>query len=175
MLERSETAAGSGFSVLDGAAIVTGAAVASIHIRGLIRGNPATPGWVLIWGTFAWLAVTASGPFLFLVRRFLRRLPDYPKVGDVLWTVLGIPWLLTAVLRSANPTVPGRDTLFGFVLAVGLAAATVIVLVVVWNRWVMVPAEEAARTASAPWTNRVGLILSVAWPIQCGVGLVILD
>ena len=34
----------------------------------------------------------------------------------------------------------------------------------------MVPPEEAARTAATPWTNRVGLILSVAWPIQCGVG-----
>jgi len=32
---------------------------------------------------------------------------------------------------------------------------------------------EAARTASAPWTNRVGLVLAVGWPIQCGVGLVV--
>ena len=95
--------AGGGFSVLDGAAIVTGAAVASIQIRGVIRDNLTAPGWVLIWGTFAWVALTATGPFLFLVRRFLRRLAGYPKVGDALWAVLGIPWLLTAVLRSATP------------------------------------------------------------------------
>ena len=25
-----------------------------------------------------------------------------------------------------------------------------------------------------PWTNRLGLILSIAWPIQCGVGLLVL-
>jgi len=174
MIKRSEGAGG--FSVLDGAAIVTGAAVASIHIRGLIRDDLAAPYAVLVWGTFAWVALTASGPFVFLIRRFVRRLPGYPKVGDVLWTVLGIPWLLSAVLRSANPAAaPRSDPLFIFVLAVGLTIAGLIALVVVWKRWVMVPPEEASRTASAPWTNRVGLILSVAWPIQFGVGLVILD
>ena len=91
--------------MLDGAAIVTGAAVASIHIRGVIRDSDhlAAPGWLLIWGTFAWVALTAAGPFLFLVRRFLRRPADYPKVGDTLWAVLGLPWLLTAVIRSATP------------------------------------------------------------------------
>jgi hypothetical protein len=167
---------GGGFSVLDGAAIVTGAAVASIHLRGILHDDLAAPGWALIWGTFAWVALTAAGPFLFLVRRFLRRLPDYPKVGDALWAVLGLPWLLTALIRSAAPGhEPRRDGLFALVLSVALAVASLIVLVVIWKRWVLVSPEEAARTASAPWTNRVGLILSVAWPIQCGVGLVLID
>jgi hypothetical protein len=174
MIERSE--AGAGFSVLDGAAIVTGAAVASIHIRGVIRDNLAAPGWVLVWGTFAWVALTAAGPFLFLVRRFLRRLADYPRVGDVLWAVLGLPWILTALIRSATPLEsPRRSPLLAFVLSVGLAVAGLVALAVVWKRWVIVSPEEAAQTASAPWTNRVGLILSVAWPIQCGVGLVVID
>jgi hypothetical protein len=175
MIERSDL--GGGFSVLDGAAIVTGAAVASIHIRGVIRNNDnlAAPYWLLIWGTFAWVALTAAGPFLFLARRFLRRFADYPKVGDALWAVLGLPWLLTAVIRSATPpSLSGRESLFVFSLSVGLALATMISLAVVWNRWVMVSPEEAERTASAPWTNRIGLILAVAWPIQCGVGLVII-
>src|SRR3954452_13852085 len=127
---------GGGFSVLDGAAIVTGAAVASIHIRKVIRDDLAAPGWVLIWGTFAWVALTASGPFLFLVRRFLRRLPDYPKVGDALWAVLGIPWLLTAVLRSATPNLPPhRDTVFVLALSVGLSLASLTALAVIWKRW----------------------------------------
>ena len=26
----------------------------------------------------------------------------------------------------------------------------------------------------APWTDRLGLMLTVAWPIQCGVGLVVM-
>src|SRR4051794_7821537 len=100
MSQGSETRGG--FTVLDGAALVTGAAVASIHIRGVIRDQLAAPGWGLIWGSFAWVALTAAGPFLLLVRRFLRHLPDYPKVGDVLWAILGLPWLFTAVLRSAT-------------------------------------------------------------------------
>jgi hypothetical protein len=167
---------GGGFSVLDGAAIVTGAAVASIHIRGVIRAGDAlaAPGWLLIWGTFAWVALTAAGPFLFLVRRFHRRLPGYPRVGDALWAVLGIPWLATAIIRSAMlGDTRRRDDLVSFGLSVGLAVACLIVLTVVWKRWVLVSPEEAARTASAPWTNRIGLILSVAWPIQCGAGLVV--
>jgi len=174
MRERSES--GGGFSVLDGAAMVTGAAVASVHIRGVIRDSDhlAGPGWLLIWGTFAWVALTAAGPFLFLFRRFLRRLGDYPKVGDALWAVLGLPWLLTAVIRSATPGDPHRhEDLIALGLSIGLALACLIAMAVVWKRWVLVPPEAAARTASAPWTNRIGLILSVAWPIQCGVGLVI--
>jgi hypothetical protein len=174
MRERSES--GGGFSVLDGAAIVTGAAVASVHIRGVNRDgdNLAGPGWLLIWGTFAWVALTAAGPFLFLFRRFLRRLADYPKVGDTLWAVLGLPWLVTAAIRSATPRDPHRrEDLIALGLTIGLALACLIALAVVWKRWVLVPPEEASRIASAPWTNRIGLILSVAWPIQCGVGLVI--
>jgi hypothetical protein len=163
---------GGGFGVLDGAAMVIGAAVASVHIRGVIRDNLAAPGWALVWGTFAWVALTAAGPFLMAIRRFVRRLADYPKVGDFLWTVLGLPWLLTAVLRSAAP---GDATLVAVGLFVGLGIASAIVMTVVWKRWVMVTPEVAARTASPPWTNRVGLFLSVAWPIQYGAVLVVID
>jgi hypothetical protein len=54
-----------------------------------------------------------------------------------------------------------------------LAVVCLIALAVVWLTWVMVPPEQASRTASTPWTNRVGLILSIAWPIQCGLGMVV--
>jgi hypothetical protein len=174
-MRRSEAASG-GFGVLDGGALVTGAAVASIHIRAVIGSSDhlAPPGWLLIWGTFAWVALTAAGPFLFLVRRFLRRLPDYPNVGDALWAALGLPWIVTAAIRSAVPRgAHVTDDLFALVLSTLLALACLTALVVIWKRWVLVSPEEAARTAAAPWTNRIGLILSVAWPIQCGVGLVI--
>jgi hypothetical protein len=173
MRERIETG---GLSVLDGGAIVTGAAVASIHLRGVMPGELAAPGWLLIWGVFLGVALTSAGPFLFLVRRFLRRLPNYPKVGDTLWAVLGLPWLATAMIRSATPaTSPGRDSLLVISLSLGLAVVSVIVLTVIWSRWVMVSPEEAARITTAPWTNRVGLVVAVAWPIQCGMGLVVLD
>src|SRR4051812_11653917 len=120
MMERSEQ--GLGFSVLDGTAIVIGAAVALIHIPGGLPDDRAARGWVLIGAPFAWLAWPAAGPFLFLIRRFVRRPLDSPKVGDVLWAVLGLPWLLTAVIRSAIPrVVPGRDALFAVSLGLGLA------------------------------------------------------
>jgi hypothetical protein len=162
--------------VLDGAALVIGAAIASVHIRAVIRDSDplAGPGWLLIWGTFAWMAVTAAGPFLFLMRRFVRRLRGYPQVGDALWAVLGLPWLLTAVVPSTMLGDPHRrDDLYGLALALSLAPACLVAVAVVWRRWVMVPPEQASRAAAGPWTNRVGLVLAVAWPIQCGVGLVV--
>jgi hypothetical protein len=175
MTDRSESAGG-GFSVLDGGALVTGAAVASIHIRAVIKGGEslAAPGWLLIWGAFAWVALTAAGPFLFLVRRYFRRLPDYPKVGDTLWAVLGLPWIMTALIRSVPVGDPRQlGDLFALGMSSLLALACLIALTVVWKRWVIVSPEEAARTAAASWTNRIGLILSVSWPIQCGVGMVV--
>ena len=176
MKERAETAGG-GFSVLDGVALVTGAAVASVHLRGIIRETLSGFGWALVWATFAWITLTAAGPFVFLVRRFARRIPDYPQVGDRLWGALGLPWLATAILNSAaaGPGPQGAmNDLTALSLSVGLTASCLIALIVVWRQWVMVPSERASEAASPPWTNRVGLALSVAWPIQCGLGLVVL-
>jgi hypothetical protein len=172
MMDRA--AGGDGFRVLDGAALVMGAAVASVHIRNIIHDNLGAGGWVLVWCTFTWVALTATGPFLFLVRRFARRLPGYPQVGDGLWALLGCPWLMTAIVRStAADGAVEKDEFFAAGLGVALAIASLIALVVVWKTWVMVPPEQAAQTASMPWTNRVGLVLAVAWPVQCGIGLVV--
>lgn len=175
MTEHSDS--GDGFTVLDGAASVMGAAVASVHIRSVIRDELTAFYWALMCCTFTWVAVTATGPFLFVVRRFARRLENYPKVGDRLWALLGLPWLLTAFLRSAPPPRPGvpRDDLFAPILSVALAIVCLIAMAMVWTTWVMVPPERAQRTASSPWTNRVGLILSIAWPVQCGLGMVVVS
>jgi hypothetical protein len=174
MIARDESQGG--FSVLDGAALVSGAAVASVHIRGTVAENFTQPGSVLIWGCFAWIAVTASGPFLLPVRLYARRLPDYPKVGDRLWALIGLPWVLTALIRPAATSGVGhRQDLYAIALSVGLGVVSMVAIVVVWGTWVMVSPQEAARTSSAPWTNRVGLVLAVAWPIQCGIGLVMIE
>jgi hypothetical protein len=165
-----------GFSVLDGAALVGGAAIASIHILGVRREDLSAPGWVMIGVTFSWVAVTAAGPFIFLARRFARPTPDYPKIGDRLWALLGTPWLLTALLQSATTGSEQRhNPLFTTSLSVGIAIVCLIALFVVWETWVIARPEQAARVEAAPWTNRVGLILSIAWPIQCGLGLVVLS
>jgi hypothetical protein len=165
-----------GFRVLDGAALVVGSAIASIHILGVGRGNLSGSGWIMLGITFTWVAVTAAGPFIFVARRFARRLPDYPKIGDRLWAMLGIPWLATALIQSAAPAYePRHNPLYATTLSIGLAVVCLIALGVVWGTWVMVPPEQAARVESAPWTNRVGLILSIAWPIQCGLGMLVLS
>jgi hypothetical protein len=167
---------GDGFSVLDGAALVVGAAIASIHILAVARDDLSGPGWIMIGITFCWVAVTAAGPFIFLARRFARRLHNYPKIGDRLWALLGTPWLASALIQSASPGSEQRhNPLFIITLGVGLAVACLITLIVVWATWVAVPPERALQAEAAPWSNRVGLILSVAWPIQCGLGLVVLS
>lgn len=126
--------------------------------------------------TFTWVAVTATGPFLYLARRYSRRLSDYPKIGDRLWALLGLPWLATAVIQSAGPgSEPRQNSLFTTTLSIGLGLTCLITLAVVWSTWVMVPPEQATRVEAAPWTNRVGLILAIAWPIQCGLGMVVLS
>jgi hypothetical protein len=173
-MERIDT--GSGFSVLDGAALVMGSAIASIHTLRVMRSDLTGAGWIMIWLTFAWVGVTAAGPFLFLARRYARRLTDYPKIGDRLWALLGIPWLVTAVVQSAAPeSEPRQNSLFTTTLSVGLTVTCLIALGKLWSTWVLVPPEKAARVEAAPWTNRVGLILAIAWPIQCGLGLVVLS
>lgn len=165
-----------GFSVLDGAVLVSGAAVASVHIRGVVGESLSGPGSILTWGCFAWIAVTACGPFLLPVRLYAHRLPDYPKVGDRLWALIGLPWVVTALIRPATTTGVGhRHDLYAIALSVGLGVVSLIALAVVWGTWVMVSPQQAARTSSAPWTNRVGLALAVAWPIQCGIGLVVIE
>src|SRR5438270_5582980 len=137
---------GGGFSVLDGAALVMGSAIASIHTLRVMRGDLTGAGWIMIWITFTWVAVTAAGPFLFLARRFARRLSDYPNIGDRLWALLGIPWLATAVLQSAAPGSDARqNSLFTTTLSVGLAIACLINLGVIWKTWVMVPPDQAMR------------------------------
>jgi hypothetical protein len=175
--ERGLSEAG-GFTVLDGAALVAGAAVSAVHVRGAIRGELIGPGWVVLLGTFFWVALTSAGPFLYLFRRYLRPFPGHPRVGDRLWAVLGLPWLATTLLQTPpNPAVdtlrPSAD-LLTVTLAGGIGMAAIIAVAVVWGNWVVVSPQKASQTFSGPWTNRVGLILAIAWPIQCGLGMVVI-
>jgi hypothetical protein len=167
---------GEGFSILDGAALVMGSAIASTHILGVRRWELSAANWVVVALTFTWVALTAAGPFIFLERRYARRIPNYPQIGDQLWALLGLPWLVTALGQSAAPTSdPGHNPWVTMTLSTGLAIACVVAVAIVWSTWVMVPPHQAARVEAAPWTNRVGLILSIAWPIQCGLGMIVLS
>ncbi len=163
-------------NVLDGIALVMGSAIASVHMLRVIRSGLSPAGWVMVALTFCCVALTAAGPFIFLARRYSSRPPGYPKVGDSLWAILGLPWVITAVIESVVPGEdPRHNPLFATTLVVGLGISCLVALTVVWGTWVMVSPEQAARADSAPWTNRVGYLLSIAWPVQCGLGLVVLS
>ena len=167
-----------GFTVPDGAALVIGAAVASVHVRGAIpRGEPLDgTGLGLLCVTLSGVALTAAGPFLFLFRRYVRRPAGYPRPGDWLWLVLGLPWLASVPLRvdAAGLGARGGPTeLYPLVLGLGTAAASLTALGVVWTTWVLAPPDRPLPAAPAPWTDRVGLVLAVAWPLQCGFAMVV--
>ncbi|MGE3820912.1 MAG: hypothetical protein AB7I30_15980 [Isosphaeraceae bacterium] len=165
-----------GFTTSDGVALVAGAAVAAVHLRVVSRGEGFGPDWSLVWGTFLWLALTAAGPFVYVVRRFGRGTMRHPQVGERLWALLGLPWLIAAMLPR-NPTLDEPmipEPLFAGFLSISLGIVCVIALTAVWGTWVVVPPERATATFSGPWTNRLGLILAIAWPFQCGLGLVVL-
>lgn len=169
-----------GFTVLDGVALVIGAAIASVHLRDLVvqQEQPSGLGWVLVWLTFTGVALSTAGPFLFLERRFLRRPAGYPRTGDWLWALLGIPWLVAAPLRPRVAKATGLSpefTLYQGALWTGLLAASLIALGAVWRTWVIPPPPLPRPKGGdpAPWTDRIGLILAIAWPLQCGFGLVV--
>ncbi|HWE37945.1 MAG TPA: hypothetical protein VG406_15350 [Isosphaeraceae bacterium] len=178
MTDPGATSAGGrrgGFTLLDGAAMIVGAAVASVHFSGVVPGRLTGLGWAFVWGAFAGVAVTAAGPALFVARRFVRRAAGYPRVGDATWAVLGLPWLFTALLRAPKgPTAPPGE-LYSTALTMGIAATSVVALAVAWRRWVSISKAEAESIAATPWTNRLGLVLAVAWPLQWGYGLLLLE
>jgi hypothetical protein len=163
-------------NVLDGIALVMGCAIASVHILRIIRSGLSVWGWIMVSLVFMWVGLTASGPFIFLARAYSRRLPGYPRVGDRLWALLGMPWVMTAIIQSALPgSEPGQNPLFFSTLSISLAIACAVAVAVTWGTWVVVSPEQAARVEAAPWTNRIGLLLSIAWPIQCGLGMIVLS
>lgn len=177
MSDTGTTAGGrrGGFTVLDGAALIVGAAVAAVHFSGVMPGRLTGLGWSFVWVAFAGVAVTAAGPALFVARRFVRREADYPRAGDATWAVLGLPWLFTALLRAPKgPSAPPGE-LYSTALALGIAATSALALAVVWRRWVSLPKAEADAIAATPWTNRLGLAVAVTWPLQWGFGLLLLE
>ena len=105
MEDRAE--AGGGFTVLDGVALVTGAAVALVHLRSSVTEFNDPSDWVWGCGLFTWLSVTSAGPFVYAVRRFFTRPPGYPRLGDQLWALAGTPWFMAALVKTGEPSPKG--------------------------------------------------------------------
>ncbi len=175
---------GSHFTVLDGVALVVGAAIASVHMRQFVSERLTSFGWALVWITFAGIALTAAGLPVFLARRLGRRPVGYPKTGDWLWALLGLPWVVSAMVRPAEPRitqgVPLRSAeiasmqTYTGLLWTCIAVACVVSLVVLWRAWVMQPPEPIETLELSTWTERTGFILAVSWPVQCAFGLVVM-
>ncbi len=181
MVDRIETSsgAGGGFGVLDGVALVTGAAVASVHLRYAVPGPESLGEWVWFAGLFAWLAITSAGPFLYLVRKFGSRPPGYPRLGDRLWILSGLPWILAALLvsgeRARTVTSSPLDPAYVVCLGVGLFLVAAVAVPVLTRVYLLGdPSQPRAPEPPTPWTCRLGLGLTVAWPLQCGAALVLL-
>ena len=170
---------GNGFTVLDGLALVTGSAVASVHVRSAVDGFDELSDWIFAWCLFTWLSTTSAGPFLFLVRRFFSRPAHYPRLGDRLWALAGLPWLLAALVRTGEPTgaasVGRLDPAYVGCLGIGLFLATLVGLPLLAARYLPIDPRRLELRPPATWTERIGLFLTVAWPIQCAVGLVVVS
>ena len=167
------------FTMLDGCSMVLGAAIAAVHVR-LSRAEPhSVAGWVLVLGLLALISLTASGPFLYLSRRFLtRRISGYPQVGDRLWVLWGAPWVASALVEAVLPSKginPGRpDPVYVGSLGLGLFLATMIAVPIFGSLYLWGDPGATRRAAGIAWSQTIGLALTATWPIQCGVGLVLM-
>jgi hypothetical protein len=175
MADRVE--AGGGFTVLDGVALVTAAAVASVHVRATLPRISGPIGWFWAWCLFSWLAMTSGGPFLFLVRRYFTRPDNYPRLGDRLWALAGLPWLIAAVIQtfesSSKLIIARQNSAYVASLILGLALYAMISVPILLVKYFWGDPKIPKPVENSPWTDRLGLFLAVAWPIQCGVGLVV--
>lgn len=148
-------------------AFTIGAAFALLHLKRALGPDVSTPGLVVGTLAFLWLTATTAGPFVVLFRRMARVEFEGESVGERLWMVLGAPWILSSLfawLESGFPTL---------VLAVGIAQACLLALIEVWRRWIAVSTEEAEAVFIGAWTNRFGMILAIAWPVQIALLLVV--
>ena len=162
-----------GLTMLDGAALVTGAAVASVHFREF-AGELARldlRGWAMVSVAYTWLALTSAGPFVFLVRRSGRRPSGYPGVGDVSWLAIGSPWLIAALFISAsggsfNPA----NGFYTNALWIALYVVSAIGMVGLLRTWPAVGPKPQRRS----WTDAVGRAIAATWPLQLGLGFVVI-
>jgi hypothetical protein len=167
-----------GWNLLDAVAIVTGAAVASVHVRERIDpgGHLTTIGGGLLVASFLFLSLTSTGPILYFVRKFLRHTHRYPRDGDRVWMMLGLPWFVVALWRSSLGPVPSRLALerTAGMLQVGIGLAAVYstwMLIKRWRELAPPPNGEPDPPRVTPASSRIGFALGAAWPLQLGLAL----
>jgi hypothetical protein len=164
-----------GLTILDALALTAGAAVGSIHVRPFLFPASAAGAWLMLSLVLFWIAITAAGPFIYVVHKYSRPVPGFPRTGDRLWTILGLPWVATAVVRTIYPATQEAhmDDWFTPILWACVGLACCVAGSIVWTTWIAVPSGTATQTAGPPWTNRLGLVLGVTWPLQCAASMVV--
>ena len=129
-----------------------------VFLSPVSTGEPTTYlGW-LIAGFWVTVTVSLASWILALV------------VGYVMAALL-----FRAFWPTSIPTILLGMPVLALYVWLGLAIVCMTALAVVWSTWVMVPPAQAARLEIGPWTNRVGLIVAIAWPLQCGLGMIVLS
>jgi hypothetical protein len=174
-LEETTSRSG-GITMLDAAALVTGGAVASVHFRPFEEeiGKLTPLGSSFLVLAFAWLALTAAGPFVYLVRRYGRRRSGYPSPPDLLWLAFGLPWTIAALYRSgAGNLSTAANILYGNALFIGLALASCLAVLRLKRAWDALDAAHATKAPRRTWTEWIGTAIAVAWPLQLGLGFVV--
>lgn len=166
-----------GLTMLDAAALVLGAAVGSVHLRPFATRGLNTGDSLLFWPAFLGIALTASGPFILLGHQLARRSLRRPEHGEILWGILGLPWLLTSVLRaSARSLGPRMIAIYPTALSVLLSIACLATFALVWRFWITPAASHSpSEPHPVPWTARVGAFLAIAWPLQGGLALIVVS
>jgi hypothetical protein len=159
-------------TMLDILAFVVGAALASVHLRPALRVGWEGRALVLPGLAFMLIAITATGPVLLAVRKLTGRLVGWPGIGEILWCVIGAPWVTFAPLADSSRGTTGNFAAMW--LAISLIVVSMVALVTVWATWVDVSPDRASVNAGPPWSNRLGMILSIAWPLQWAAGLMVL-
>lgn len=137
-------------------------------------------GWGMIWVTFCGVAITASGPIIYLARRLGRPQLGYPRKCDWMWVVLGLPWIVSAILPRASAGLnrsrsqaPGVVAIYEVALFPLVALACVVALAIVWRYWVSPNGRAHDLQAPRSWTENVSLTLAITWPLQLGFALML--
>lgn len=170
------------WSLLHIVAIVTGAAVASMHLKDrAVFGDELNEfGVALLIVVFLFLAVAATGPFLYGIHRLVYRKPDALFSGESAWLVLGLPWLITALWRSVfdsgiSTTAGQRWLLFLWVMLGASCLYAAVVAVIRFRR--TAPGTEGQKGKMAPGLlsliDTIGGTLALLWPFQFLVAMLL--
>lgn len=164
-----------GLSVLDGIALIGGTAIGSVHVKPLLIPALSVNSGAMLTILLIFISITSAGPFIYLVHRYYRPVAGFPRTGDRLWLILGLPWVVTGLVRAVVPTPsePRLDDWYVPLLWTSLAISCVTVASIVWSTWIVVPGDQAIESFGRTWTNRLGLFLGVTWPIQLAAGMVV--